>query len=198
MGTTMGKGRGNSTVKVAIEEAMKQKEAQKMQTEPEVTVNENDLPLEETGTKSNTSKRQSSVPRTKVNERPATKRRLGGSRPGRDPFWYLKHEGDLELVTSEGFNDALGIKEIKVFDPSDAQWEMGVLANCTIIMEHVTIKGVQVRESTRDDSGSIYVQLQSRSWEKEGQKQYMNDVEISRVLQAQVLSYVDGMLEDAQ
>jgi hypothetical protein len=166
-------------------------------------VSENKEPLkevEENKVEEKKSRRSSSASSTVVNERPATKRKLGGARKSaNDPFWYLQHEGELELVTSEGFNENLGIKEIKVFDPSDKQWEMGVLANCTIVMEYVTIKGVQVRETTRDDSGAIYIQTQSRSWDgNDGKKQYMNDVELSRPLQAQVLSFVEEMLEEAE
>jgi hypothetical protein len=103
------------------------------------------------------------------------------------------------MVTNEGFNEVLGIKEIQVYDPSDSQWENGVLANVTVVMEYVTIKGIQVRESIRDDSGAVYMQTQSRSWENaEGKKQYMNDVVIARPIEAQVLSFVEQMLESAE
>jgi hypothetical protein len=160
---------------------------------------ENEAPLkEETVVEEKSNKRQSSKTSVEVKERPATKRRLGGSRPGRDPFWYLKHEGELELVTAAAENADLGIKEIKVFDPSDAQWENGTVANVILELEYVTIKGIQVRESTRDDSGAIFMQTQSRSWEKDGQKQYMNDIVLATPVQAQILSYVESMLESAE
>ena len=186
---TVKMGSKRTSVKDAVKEVLDNKKAEtEVQTEetPEVKAEEK------------TSARKSTKATT-AKERPAAKRRLGGSRPSsRDPFWYLKHEGEYEMVTAEPFNEALGIKEIQVFDPSDAQWENGVVAVCTLIMDYVTIKGLQVRESGRDDSGAIYVTTQSRSWEKDGQKQYKNDVELSRVLQAQILSHVEAMLEPAE
>jgi hypothetical protein len=166
-------------------------------TENEAPLTENEeTSVEETAPKNNRKSTRNSE--NKVNERPATKRKLGGNRrSARDPFWYLHHEGELEMVTAEGHNEVLGVKEIQVWDPSDAQWENGVLANVTLVMDYVTVKGVQVRESVRDDSGAIYLQTQSRSWEKDGQKQYMNDVELARPVQAQILSYVEAMLVEA-
>lgn len=139
-----------------------------------------------------------SAGQTEVQERPATKRKLGGDRPlASNPFWYLNHTDELESVTSEGNNPALGIKEIKVFEPSDAQWNNGMVANCILVMDHVELQGIQVLESNRDDSGALYMRTQSRSWEKDGQKQYKNDITLSRPLQAQILSFVEGMLVEA-
>lgn len=138
--------------------------------------------------------RQSAGEQVQVKERPATKRRLGGNRPA-GGFWYLQDTEDLAGVTAESSNAEIGIREIKVYDPSDAQWNNGVLATVTLETVIGQIKGVQVLESNRDDS--IYIRLQSRSYENDKGKQYVNDVTLDRKVQAQVLRYVDSMLEMA-
>ena len=156
---------------------------------------ENNAPLaEETGAPE--SNRQSSAESAPVvKERAPTTRRLGGNRPAVGA-WYLQDTEDLAGVTAEGFNDELGIREIKVYDPSDAQWNNGVLAITTLETVIGQIKGVQVMESSRDNS--IYLRMQSRSWEgNDGKKNYVNDLTLDRKVTAQVLRYVDAMLEDA-
>lgn len=154
---------------------------------------ENNTPLVETAT-TETNRQSSTETKAVVKERPATKRRLGGDRPAVGA-WYLQDTEDLAGVTADGFNDDLGIREVKVFDPSDAQWNNGVLAIVTLETIIGQLKGIQVLESSRDDS--IYLRMQSRSYEKEGQKQYINDVTLDRKVQAQVLRHVDAMLENA-
>jgi hypothetical protein len=102
---------------------------------------------------------------------------------------------ELAGVTSEPMNEAIGIREIKVYEPSQAQWDNGTVA--TIQLETIIgqIKGIAVVESNRDDS--IYVRMQSRNYERDGQKQYVNDVALDRKVQAQILRYVDSLLVDA-
>lgn len=134
-----------------------------------------------------------------VNTRPATKRKLGGTFSNSSGQWYLEHDSEeLAGVTGEKTNLDLGIKLIQVFAPSDKQWSNGTVANVTLKTVVGLIKGIQVRESNRDESGSLYMQTQSRSWEKDGQKQYMNDIELDRKVEAQILSYVDDLLVPAE
>lgn len=143
-------------------------------------------------------RRESSSSDIAVAERPKTKRKLRDGAAGRNAEWYLDRTGDLEHVTNESVNEAIGIYGMQVFAPSEKQWAMGTVANLTLDTIVGKIKGVQVRESTRDDSGALYMQTQSRSWEKDGQKQYQNDLELSRTVEAQVLSYVNSLLVEAE
>jgi hypothetical protein len=57
------------------------------------------------------------------------------------------------------------------------------------------VKGIAVVESNRDDS--LYVRMQRRSYEREGQTQYVSDLTLDRKIQAQILRYVDSLLIDA-
>jgi hypothetical protein len=184
MAVTMGSKRNSVKVGQAVDKAVE---------------NENNQPLEEekkvaTETKAQ-SKRQSTKKTEVANERPATKKRLRGDRPS-SGFWYLQDTADLEGVTAEPTNEELGLREIKVFDPSDAQWDNGVVALVTIETIIGQVKGIQVMDSNRDNS--IYIRLQSRSYERDGQKQYVNDLTLDRKIQAQILRYIDSLLEDVQ
>lgn len=131
----------------------------------------------------------------KAQERPATKRKLGAAAVSSNGSWYLQDTADLEGVTKESFNDALGIREIKVFQPSEAQWNNGTVASITLETIIGQVKGIAVVESNRDDS--LYVRMQRRSYEREGQTQYVSDLTLDRKIQAQILRYVDSLLIDA-
>lgn len=133
-----------------------------------------------------------SAPR--IQENRSASRRLSGN--GRAIDWYKSREGDLVDVTNEASNPVLGISEIRAFGPSDAQWEAGVVARVVLETPHIEITGIQVRESNRD--GGLYVQLQSRMWEVDGNKQYHNDVKISSAMQAQILCYIEALLEEQE
>lgn len=145
-------------------------------------------------TKQTASNRQSSR-NVQPNERPATKKRLRADRPS-SGFWYLQDTADLEGVTAEASNPELGITEIKVYEPSENQWANGTVATVTLETIIGQVKGIQVIDSTRDES--IYIRMQSRSYERDGQKQYVNDLTLDRKVQAQILRYVNTMLESAE
>ncbi|MDK2600760.1 hypothetical protein QO179_25010 [Bacillus stercoris] len=127
-------------------------------------------------------------------QRPATKRRLKADLVNTTGPWYLKDSEELAGVTNEASNPALGINEIRVFEPSDAQWNNGVVAIVQLYTVIGEIKGIQVWDSARDDS--MYVRMQSRSYEREGQKQYVNDVTLDRKVQAQILRHVQALTEE--
>lgn len=152
--------------------------------------------VEETKTTTRKSTRQSTgSSRPAVNERPATKRRLGSAAVQAGGAWYLKDTSDLEGVTAEVSNDLIGIREIKVYEPSEAQWNNGTVATVTLETIIGQIKGIAVVESNRDDS--LYVRMQSRSYVREEKTQYVNDVALDRKVQAQILRYVDKLLVEA-
>ena len=161
---------------------------------PGKEVKENEQPLKEKEV--NNSRRQSAGRVSQANDRPATKKRLKGDRPS-SGYWYLQDTAELEGVTAEAFNEALGIREIKVYDPSDKQWENGTLATITLETIIGQVKGIQVLDSERDDS--IYLRMQSRSWEgNDGKKNYVNDLKLDRKVEAQILRHISGMLEDVE
>lgn len=111
--------------------------------------------------------------------------------------WYLHHEGELELVTSEASNTSLGINMVNVFAPSEGQMANGVIANVRIDTVIGQISSLQVRESKSLD-GSIYLSEPSRNIAKEGDPaRWLNDVKLDRRVQAQILSYVDSLLVEA-
>lgn len=140
--------------------------------------------------------RQSTGGGSVARQRPATKKRLRADRPSTG-FWYMQDTDDLEGVNDQPFNEAIGIKEIKVYDPSDKQWENGTLATLTVETIIGKIKGIQIMDSERDDS--IYLRMQSRSWEgADGKKNYVNDLELDRKVQAQLLRYATTLLEDVE
>lgn len=184
-----------STVTVKVPAKRKSTKEVEAKKQMEIIKEENKM-AEETKTTTRKSTRQSTgSSRPAVQERPATKRRLGTAAVQAGGTWYLKDTADLEGVTDEATNDALGIREIKVYEPSEAQWNNGTVATITLETIIGQIKGIAVVESNRDDS--LYVRMQSRSYDREGQKQYVNDVALDRKVQAQILRYVDKLLVEA-
>lgn len=145
----------------------------------------------------------------KVNESDAAKtpaKVLGGTQPTRklsgvnfrDANWFKDHTGELENVTAEAQNLALGIESIEVFNPSEGQLNNGVIANVRLTSAIGTISGIQIREGKERD-GSIYLTEPSRNIAKAGEaSRYMNDVRLNRAVTAQILSFVDSLLVPAK
>jgi len=167
---------GKKKVQDAAEKAVQQKEETKV---------ENTVTRQSAGT-------SQAAPR----QRAAASRRLSSARV-QQGAWYLQDTDQLAGVTAEASNPELGITGIQVFDPSPAQFDNGTVARITLDTIVGTIKGMQVVESDRDNS--LFLRMQSRSWEGDnGQKNYVNDVELSDKAKAQILRYVDSLLEPAQ
>ena len=112
-----------------------------------------------------------------------------------NPFWYLEHTDDLEMVTSDDNNMALGIEKILAFAPSDKQAEYGTICNVKIITIVGEIGGLNVKEA-KDGSGAISVFTSSRAYQKEGkeEKTYYNDVTLNKAVKAQILSFIETCL----
>lgn len=177
-----------TTVKVSTSAKLKKAVDEAAGTEEKV-VAEKSAPAEKKGRQST---RQGDV----AKQRPATKKKLKADRPSTG-FWYMQDTEDLEGVTSEPNNPVLGIREIKVFDPSEKQWDNGTLATLTIETVIGQIKGIQVIDSPRDNS--IYLRMQSRSWDDaQGNRNYVNDLTLDRKVQAQLLRYASTLLEDVE
>jgi hypothetical protein len=185
------------TTKVSVKvPARKSTAKENIQAKAQVETKKEENQVAETKTTTRKSTRQSTGSNApKVQERPATKRRLGAQAVSSNGMWYLQDSAETEGVTADSFNDALGIREIKVYEPSEAQWNNGTVATITLETIIGQVKGIAVVESNRDDS--LYVRMQRRSYEREGQTQYVSDLTLDRKVQAQILRYVDSLLVDA-
>ena len=185
-----------STVQVKVPAQRKSTAKENIQAKGQVETKKEETKVEETKTTTRKSTRQSTGSTRQVQERSATKRRLSQQAVSSNGMWYLQDTAETEGVTAESFNDALGIREIKVYEPSEAQWNNGTVATITLETIIGQVKGIAVVESNRDDS--LYVRMQRRSYEREGQTQYVSDLTLDRKVQAQILRYVDGLLIDAE
>jgi hypothetical protein len=117
---------------------------------------------------------------------------------GRDANWFLDRTGELADVTDQASNPALGINSIAVFPASANQMQWYTIANVTLDTVLGTIHGTQIKESN-NRPGEIYLQAASHNTAKADQpKKYVNDVKFNRAVQAQILSYVNSLLEPAQ
>jgi hypothetical protein len=144
-----------------------------------------------TGTRTNAG----AVNETKAQSTTTVRLSLGKS--GRDAFWYLKHEADLAEVTAEPRNDKFGITRIGVFPPSDAQAANGVIASIALETVIGTIRGIQIKES-QNTAGALYLQTGSKNIAKADQPaKWFNEVNLEKTVSAQILSYVDSLLEKA-
>jgi hypothetical protein len=133
----------------------------------------------------------------KTEQQPVTTRRLAMDNL-RDSFWYLKHADELEKVTAESDNADLGIKRIGVFPPSEAQANNAVIASIQLETIVGNIRGIQVKES-KNTAGALYLQTGSKNIAREGQQaKWFNEVTLERVVTAQILSYVDSLLEEVK
>lgn len=103
--------------------------------------------------------------------------------------WFLDRTGEMEVVTDEDHNMELGIRRIMAFGASKGQQVYGTIANVTLETVLGKITGIQVRESTRNP-GSLFIGTSSRKVEKEGNTNYYNDIELSRPVEAQILSWI--------
>lgn len=145
------------------------------------------------------SARGANVGATAVAE-PQQRRSLGlkanaPTRGGSRAFWYLKREGELSVVTDQDHNDALGIKKLDIFAPTDPQIEMGIVCKVRMttlngIDENITIFG------SKDNDGSIYLQPSGARKVGEGKDtKWYNDRKFNDATTAQILSYVQQFVE---
>ena len=119
-------------------------------------------------------------------------RRATGS--GAKPFWYLTHKGDLAAVTNEVSNEPLGIKKIDVFEPTEAQANVGILCKVRLNTYAATIDNISIFESDFTP-GDIYMQMGGgRNIGTEGVAKWVRDVKLTAQAKAQILSHIHSML----
>ena len=109
--------------------------------------------------------------------------------------WYLEETEELAGVTSERKNPTIGVLDIKVYAPSAGQVANGAVANVTVETVIGTIKSIRIEQSQRDHS--LLCRPQSRFYEVDGQRNYVNDLELNSKVTAQILRYINTMLVDA-
>lgn len=118
-------------------------------------------------------------------------------------FWYLKHEGELAMVTNEPFNEDLGITNIEIFPVTDAQAAYGQLCRIRLTTAAVVVENLTVNASERV-AGDIY--LRESGGRKvpgkpaEGNKpatedKWYHDLKLSQAAKAQILSYIHQFVE---
>lgn len=109
--------------------------------------------------------------------------------------WYMEDREDLKHVTDEAVNEAIGVENIAVLEPTDNQLRNRIIAKVSLHLKGVTIQNIIIGESTRS-KGNIYMQLPSReiTQENDQRTRYSNDIQLNDDIQAQVLRHVHGLL----
>jgi hypothetical protein len=126
---------------------------------------------------------------------PATVRLKQEFMQNREP-WYLLDSEELEGVTAEPSNPMIGLLDTKVYAPSDGQIANGAIANITIETIIGTVRNIRIEQSQRDHT--LLCRPQSRHYEVDGKRNYINDLELSSKIRAQILRYVSTMLVSAE
>lgn len=108
--------------------------------------------------------------------------------------WYMSRENDLEKVTNESSNLDIGIENIRPFPPREDQLSYGVIMNLSIkLAVGVTLRDISVRI---DENNRLFLRYPFRMERREeGANNYYDSVSLTRVLQAQLLSFVDNCID---
>lgn len=118
-------------------------------------------------------------------------RRATGS--GAKPFWYLNRRGDLAIVTEESSNEALGIKQIDIFEPTENQVKAGILCKIRLHTYAAIIDNISIFESDFA-KGDIYMQMGGgRNIGSESEPKWVRDCKLTAQAKAQILSYVHSL-----
>ncbi|MES9681851.1 hypothetical protein ABWK22_02800 [Gottfriedia acidiceleris] len=94
------------------------------------------------------------------------------------------------------YNKALGLDDIKVFPANAKQKEFGIVCNCILHLISGTVR-ITIAES-KHQPGMLY--LVTPGQEKmlvKGQVQYYENVQLKYELKAQVLKYIESLVEQA-
>ena len=122
-------------------------------------------------------------------------RRATGS--GARPFWYLNRKADLAAVTNESSNEALGIRKIDIFEPTEKQAAIGILCKVRLHTYAATIDNISIFESELNP-GDIYLQMGGgRNIGTEEEARWVRDCKLTAPAKAQILSYVYSLLVPA-
>lgn len=113
-------------------------------------------------------------------------------------FWYLERTEDLEVVTSEASNEALGLTKIEVFEPTPNQEAGGIMCKIRLNTILGTIDNISIHES-KHTAGDIYMNMGGRKYQdKDGKDQWQRDVKLTNPVRAQILSYVHSLVVPAE
>lgn len=111
---------------------------------------------------------------------------------GASAFWYLQRTGELEHVTGETANPALGITNIEIFEPMEWQLEYGCLCRIRLTTLSGVTENMGVYASERT-AGDIYLR-ESGGRKVEGkdgkEDKWYYDHRLNNATKAQILSYV--------
>lgn len=110
---------------------------------------------------------------------------------GAEPFWYLKRDNDLTLVTNESSNPALGIEKIQIWEPTVEQKKIGILCKVTLETMAVKVDNLSIFPS-KYAKGDIYLKMSGGSKE-EGK--WTRDCKLTSAGRAQILSHVHSLLK---
>ncbi len=119
------------------------------------------------------------------------------NRGANDPTWFLNREGELEMVTDEDENKAIGITKIYARAATEAQFNNGIIANVSIDTIIGRIEGLQIRE-TKERDGNIQLSEPSSSYMSGDQRKYNNYTKLTAPVRAQILSHVWSQLSPAE
>jgi hypothetical protein len=111
------------------------------------------------------------------------------------PDWYRHDTEELAGVTNLPTNKELGLDNVLVFDPSDAQMENGMV--CAVILKTLVgdIRGTIYQ--SKNAPGTLYLRPpQSREENEEtGEVKYHDEVKLPSKLIAQVLRFMETQVD---
>lgn len=117
---------------------------------------------------------------------------IGG---GGQPDWYRHETEQLVGVTALPSNPDLGINEIKIYAPTEAQAETGMVVAGTLVTVVGEIRVTIYQSQKQPDT--IYLRApQSREEDEEtGEMKYYDEVKLSPKVVAQTLRFVETQIE---
>ena len=109
--------------------------------------------------------------------------------------WYRKDNEALAGVTNAPKNEALGLLDIRHYAPTDAQSEKGMV--CSVILETIigTVRGTVYESKKAPDTLYWTPPQSSQENEETGETKYYDEVKLTSKLQAQVLRYVETLVD---
>jgi hypothetical protein len=106
------------------------------------------------------------------------------------PDWYRHDTENLSGVTNLPANKALGLDDILVFTPSDAQASNGMV--CATILKTLVGDIRATVYQSKNSPGTVYLRPpQSREEKEDGEIVYHDEVKMPSKLVAQVLRYIE-------
>lgn len=111
----------------------------------------------------------------------------------RNPYWYLDRTNGLEEVTASRQNLAIGVRDIRLFRPTPAQKQAGIIAKMTIYTITGGVRNISVMKSKFTPEGAEVDAYNLLLPSQEYKGEYYTNCWLDRRIVAQALSYVDAM-----